>query len=477
MKQIRVLYYMHISTRRLVSDSNYYTLRNLLKYINRYYSDHYYFYITYPTSSENDIVMKELKQEFKNINPVPIKYHTTNAFFRNSIDWESMNKEAREYDIILSQTPEINFELLSYAISKGTYCPLISYSNWLPSLVSRPINANYDNGQRERLAMEAKYFYNYILAYKNYNNSLHGTKLLKESFEKIDHGPWKQEILNSITPLYLTTDHEEIDKYKPANLKKFDIPTIVFNHRHNVYTGFTDFFRAIERIIKLRPNLKFKIFMTSVGENDKTYKFDIPNEYFLNKKTLPYPEYVETLWKCHIQISPHTGDNQWSMSHFDGMFANLVPLYRRGHFFDEMFVGLDNLDKYNFKDDDELIEKLIFMIENIDKFVIQNDIIFKHFRNNWVYDKLVHSWAKAIDDVYSVVMTYPSSKKLKLLSQEDFPMSWQALKNKINISDQRPLNNYRKTIKEIFNLKEDMENKEIVLYNNDDNIRKTRGFF
>lgn len=479
-QQIRILDYLHQSNHTLKSDSNFFVHKSVFKYLQKHYPDQFYFYTTYDSTEENDAVMKKIAKEFGNINPVPIKYFSTNAFFRNALDWDSFCKNTYDYDLIWNNTPEIGFELLSYSIAKGTYCPMINYSHWLPSLVNKPIRANYLKGQREQLVMEAKYFYNYILAHKNYNNSAWGTKLLKKEFENISGAPWHEEVIESIKPLYLSVDHEEIDMFKPKELKKFEVPVLVFNHRANVYTGYTEFFRAVEKIIKLRPNLKFKIYLTCVGEVDRSSKFDIADEYFLYKESLPFPKYIETLWRSHIQIGAHTGDNQWSMSFLDGMFSGLIPIYKKGHFFDEMFAGLSDINEYGFNDyEDDLVGKLIYMIENIDYFQKKNQVIFDHFRNHWTWDNLIPAWADAFIDAYNQTRRYKDSNKMSSLNIEEiiFPKTWSEMKKILNISDQRPCNQYRAILKENFGLKEDMKNKEVVLYKKDQPITRQGGFF
>lgn len=857
--QIRIFNYLHQSNRTLKSDSNYFVQKNVLKYINRYYPNKFYFYMTYDSTTENNKVMQELKKQYPNMNPVPIKYYTTNAFFRNALDWESLNKEAPDFDIIFNNTPEIGFELLSYAISRGTYCPLISYSHWLPSLVNKPIKANYLSVQDEQFCMEAKYLYNYILAYKNYNNSRWGTKLLKDEFNNLPDSKWRQKVFEKIEPLYLTIDHEEIDMFKPEKIEKFDVPVIVFNHRHNVYTGFTIFMKAIERVISLRPDLKFKIFMTCVGENDRTPKFNVPDKYFLVKESLPYPKYVETLWRSHIQIGTHNGDNQWcydnitetltdsgwklfkdlkysdkiaqiedlskkmffdypknifeydydgemfelnnstkqdmcitpnhklfckeknnfnvmyglkridklyekskyrkkffiemmriprlwkgkeqkyhivkkrnksflystkhkgkiekvykktedikipmkdwcfflglylsegsktsgritisqnkyvtsritnkkiinpqykiiktflkklpftikehkyetgfsiynkqlvqdehllkekcltkyiprdimelsseylkklydglmigdghigkehsvyhttskrladdfqellikigyagviysvnpkedktmpdgriikkenmktqysikiskkylnntfgfkphrnipyftkkkykgkvyccesntglllvrrngkhsicgnSMSFQDGMFANLIPLYMRGHFFDEMFEGLTDINEYAFTNDEDFVSKLIYMLENLQHFIDKNEKIYNHFKENWTWDKLIHPWAKAFTKAYEQIRTFKTSEKVLDYDINKLPKDWKSIRREMDVGEQRPVTSYRKAFREVRDVKEDMTDKNIIFYRRDQEIKKTTGYF
>lgn len=474
--QIRVFDYLHTSCPSVKSDSNFLTHRFIYKYINRYYPHKFHFYLTYHASDENRVVLNELARKEGNVTPVPIKYHSTNAIFRNALDWESLSTNCPDVDILFCNTPEVNFEILSFFISKGNYAPLMSYSHWFPSLVTPPIYANYLKHQTEQLCIDAKYFYNYILAHKNYNNSKWGTKLIKKSFEILPDPGWNAKITSRIHPLYLTVDHEDVDKFKPANLEKSKIPIIVFNHRTQVYTGFTFFMEAMEKLIALRPELKFKIFLTGVGERELTSKFNIPDEYYLSKGVLNYPDYIRTLWQCDIQLGTHTGDNQWSMSFLDGMFANLVPFYRKDIYFDEMVSGLTDMDEYSFKDEDDFIQKLVFMLSNIEYFRAKNKRIYDHFREHWTWDTLIHPWVAAFKDTYQQTRITETPKFSGVMDLE-FPLRWQELKKFINISDQRNNNTYRNTFKAQFPVKEDMTNTEIVFYKKDQPIMKTTGFF
>lgn len=477
--QIRILDYLHVSARRLLSDSNFFVHKSVFKYINRHYPNKFYFYTTYETSPENDQIMKNLAKEHGNIQPVPLRYYSTNAIYRNSLDWENMSKFTGDFDMIWNNTPEISFELLSWAISKGQYIPCfsISYAHWLASLVDPPIFANYAKEQDEKLCIQAKYFYNFILNQKNYNNSKWGSKILQEGFERLPDAGWRDKVLNKIQPLYLSVDHEDLDKFKPKEVKKSDIPIVVFNHRHNAYTGFSFFMEAIEKVIKIRPNLKFKILITSVGENDRTGMFNVPDEYFLNKETLPFPKYVEYLWQSDIQVGAHTGENQWSMSFLDGMFCNLVPLYRKGHFFDEMFEGLENMNDYGFTNEDDFISKLIIQLENIQQYREKNQKIYDHFRKNWTWDTLIHDWAKAFQSCYNSARMITDSEKFDAVKSDMFPLTWSEIKKLLNVSDQRSVSSYRKGFQEKFEVKQDMTNPEVVFYRKDQQIVKTKGYF
>lgn len=473
--QIRIFDYLHQSTYSLKSDSNFFVHRSVFKYLGRYYPNKFHFYTTYDESLENTETMRKIQKQFPFVTPVPIKYYSTNAIFRNALDWKSLSANAPDVDIIWNNTPEINFELLSFFVSKGCYCPLISYSHWYAPLVDPPIYANYLKKQDEKYCVDIKYFFNYILAYKNYNNSKWGTDSIKKGYEVVPDLGWRDKVLNKIHPLYLTVDHEEIDQFKPVEIKK-DVPIIVFNNRHNEYTGFTFFMNAVKKMIEIRPGLKFKIFMTAVGENDRSAKFEIPEEYFINKESLPFPKYIEQLWKCDIEIGAHTGDNQWSMSFLDGMFANLIPFYRRGVFFDEMFEGLDINEQYGFRTEDEFISKLIFMLENIQHFRDANKNIFEHFRKNWTWDVLIHEWAKMFQDAYDQ-QRITETEKIFNVDLSQFPMPWADVKQAMNISDQRNTTSYRKTLKEALPIKEDMNRPDIVFYRNDQNIKRQEKWF
>lgn len=483
--QIRMLDYMHVSSKHLLSDSNFYLHRDIFKYINRHYPGQFYFHTTYETNPENDKIMKRLAGKCKNVQPIPMEYFSTNAFFRNSLDWKSISKKLADVDIVWCNTPEINFELSTFLAGKGLYVPLMCYQHW-PSNLVRALFANFANYQSERFCLYVKQFYNFFLAHRNYCSSKHGVKLLNDTFSQLPGKSFTEEMKAKVKPLYLTIDHEEIDRLKPSDeeiqdyrksLNAENVPIIIFNSRHNTYTGFTFFMEAIQKIIQMRPALKFKIFLSCVGEHDRSYKFKIPDEYYVKKETLSYPEYVKMLWTADVQIGAHTGVNQWSLSFIDGMFTDNIPLYNKGHFFDEMFQGIEShVNNYGYLTEEEFIEKFVFMLENLKNFKNKNEIIYNHFRQNWTWDTLIHRWADSFIDTYNSAKPV-ITEKFEKLNLQKLPESWIKIKNIIDVSDQRPISAYRQVLKNNYPVKEDMQNEKSIFYREDQPIKKTRGFF
>src|SRR6056297_3467399 len=204
-KQVRVLNYLHISSSKLTKDSNFLLHRFIFKYINKYYPDNFHFYLTYPYTEENSNIMKKFLGKYRNITFVPIKYFSTNAFFRNALDWEGLGKYAKDYDIIWNNTPEIGYELLSYSISKGIYCGMFSYSHWYPEIINGPVFSNYLTYQPEKYCIEMKYYHNYLLSSYNYMNSYHGKKSILKGFKKV-LGNNIEKVEKSLKPLNITID-------------------------------------------------------------------------------------------------------------------------------------------------------------------------------------------------------------------------------------------------------------------------------
>lgn len=472
--QIRVLNYLHISTSNLSKDSNFLLHRFIFKYLFKHYPDNFHFYLTYPAGEE--AIMRKFLGKYKHITFVPIKYYSTNAFFRNALDWNSLSNISKDYDMIWNNTPEIAFELLSFSISKGIYCGIMNYAHWYPEIINGPIFANYLSHQPEKYCMEMKYYHNFLLSQDNYMNSMHGKKAIMKGFEKVI-GENSEKLKDRLNPLYITVDHEELLELKNEKVEVPDCPVLIFNHRHQVYTGFTEFMQSIKEIIKIRPNLNFKIFISDSGNMDLRDKFQIPEGYILDLENKGFQDYVKILWNLKgIQIGSHTGINQWSMAFMDGMFTNNIPFYRKGIFFDEMFKGMENINPYNFKNEKEFTEKLIFLLENFDEYNKRVGEFYNHFLNNWTWDKLIHPWANALFKVYEQCRTYKNSEKINTIEFET-PLKWSKAKEILNISDQRPTNQYRKTLKDKYNLKEDINNSEIILYRENEKIRKTEGFF
>jgi hypothetical protein len=378
--------------------------------------------------------------------------------------------------MIYNNTVEIGFELLSYSISKGIYCGLMNYAHWYPEIINPPVFANYLKFQPEKYCMEMKYYHNFLLSSNNYMNSKHGKKSILKGFEKI-LGPQPSLVKNTLQPLNISVDHEELNEMKDIKIDVPDCPVLIFNHRHQVYTGFTEFMLGVKEIIRIRPTLKFKIFISDGGNMDLRDKFQIPEEYLLEIPNNCFKDYVKILWNLKgIQMGTHTGINQWSMAFMDGIFTKNIPFYRTGIFFDEMFEEVENINAFQYKNERDFTEKLIFLLENFDTYNKQVDKFYDHFIKNWTWDTIIHNWAEAFEKVYEETRVYKNSDKVNNVKLET-PIKWNKCKNVLNISDQRPTNQYRKTLKDKYNLKEDMNNTKIVLYKQKDKIRKTDGFF
>ena len=127
-----------------------------------------------------------------------------------------------------------------------------------------------------------------------------------------------------IKPWYLGCD--DYKEYGDKN----DIPTIVFNHRDNGYTGFDIFFGIMDELWD--KGYKFKV-LTTTMEIDKAYTECVKN---------PDREiYLQNISKAHIGVGAFQKYSAWSMSVTDGLSIGVPYLLPKGLCYEEM-IGDSN---------------------------------------------------------------------------------------------------------------------------------------
>jgi hypothetical protein len=111
--------------------------------------------------------------------------------------------------------------------------------------------------------------------------------------------------------------------------EKNDVPTILFNHRDNGYTGFGFFFDLMDEFYA--KGYKFKVY-TTTSDVDKVYTECVKN---------PDREiYLQNISKAHIGVGAFKDYSAWSMSVTDGFSVDVPYLLPKGLCYEEM-VGED----------------------------------------------------------------------------------------------------------------------------------------
>jgi hypothetical protein len=289
----------------------------------------------------------------------------------------------------------------------------------------------------------------------------------------------RNEIESKLMPLYLTVDKNEfLSKRYYENQRIDKTPVIIFNNRKSEYTGATEFVKAIQKFIKLYPDIKFKVLFTQVGGKEMTKREhrEIPEKYILSDKPLPREEYIKKMWQGDIIVGMHLGVNQFSLSYLDGLMCNKIPLFRRNIFYDELFKDMPNFnyELYSFTNEDEFIAKLYDILTNIDYYKQLNEKIHKFVLENWCWEKLIDNWHKTFKFVADKLSPHDSDL-FKNLKPEFFnqPRTWSEIKQVIGLGNQRSQIKYLKSVIAKFNLYDNLKSPKIQLTNYNPNKMKT----
>lgn len=164
---------------------------------------------------------------------------------------------------------------------------------------------------------------------------------------------------NILQPWYLG-----IDDYKEGQIKN-GIPTFLFNHRINEYTGGEWFFNTMDEFWK--DGYQFKVYVTSS---------DIKKPYVENVGSVDRETYLENISKATIGIGAFNKYSAWSMSVTDGLSVGVPYLLPKGLCYEEM-VG-DNYPLYNDRSD----------LKGQIEMILQNRLSYSHMDLKPIVDKL-----------------------------------------------------------------------------------------
>lgn len=177
-----------------------------------------------------------------------------------------------------------------------------------------------------------------------------------------------------IQPWYLGSDKHR------DNTEKNDIPTIVFNHRNNGWTGYQYFFDLMDKFHQ--KGYKFKVY-TTTADIDKPYV-----EYVGNPNR---EEYLKNISKAHIGVGAFKDYSAWSMSVTDGLSVGIPYMLPKGLCYEEM-VGDDYPLLYNDRVElESWIEKFLDdgTAPMIDTKPIVDKLMWSNSLTNWTISKII----------------------------------------------------------------------------------------
>jgi glycosyltransferase involved in cell wall biosynthesis len=354
---MRILYYLNVSTAPefVESDSGFHVMKQLIENVNKKRND-IYWYIIAPKQCE-----KLLNKERVKVLPYNFSsWAVTNRFHFDYLHFRKIFTNDYDIDLIFNSQPELTANLYSIFNLPGRderfKIPIINYIHWLGVPETGKYQKTVFMKQLEAILLgeytgvNSKWAKKIFIenCYKNKKDELLRLLLTDEAIKTVNE---------KLSPLYLGSPLEEIDKYKKLEadelaetsserkmLKQIfetveSTKVIVFNHRLMEYTGANLFVQYINKLSAKRKD--FLVWLTDPNykaffENEKIEM--IPN--LLRIKTLPWKTYIALLSRCTFSTACHPSYSCWSLSCVDTMSVSRPVLVPRAFAFPEI-VGED----------------------------------------------------------------------------------------------------------------------------------------
>ena len=377
MEHVRIFNYLNVSNEVSIwADSGFHVQRNVINEILKKRND-YHFYVTLPKSQIGNVpfntpLVTLLPYDYTG--GAGNKYH-----FDTKQLWKLMDMRKKDWDFLISNEVLLGNHFLNLFCYRSHFdIPIVNYIHW--------VNPN----QYQKMDMWSC-IYN---CSKTYCNSEYGKELALNGIDDIFKEDVSERIRNNLRVLHVGFNDKELLEQKTTD--KFDVPTLVFNHRISQYTGYEKLIKMCQKLYK--ENVKFKLVFTNPATpmargSLRKYPF-----IEVKEKPMDYQDYIKLLWKSDICFGLHTGENQWSIAFLEALFCNNIPITTNDIFFKEM------LGEQTFELDD-----LRYVIENIDDLPSPKYPISRFYWRNLVNDYI---------EMYESVSEEHDGKMEKLLNVE-----------------------------------------------------------
>jgi len=407
---IRPLIYTNISNAKggITRDSGFHVARNVINYILRKRDD-FFFYLTIPVGSES--VAKSWLERPDRVQLIPLRYSSAGSLNKMHMDIVGLRKNLPWilYPITVIWNNEAYMSLLMLQALKATLpyakTSLANYVHWIEIPRQNRLGSIH-KGNWHMWALASGIYWNS----KTYFNSQYGIELVKPYFRKFCRGDIYEEIESKMEPLYLGINVEELDKFKTNEV--FDRPTFIFNQRIVPYTGARSVLQAAIDLIK--DGYKFYIILTNPSQSTiKTIDYNNPDykDCLIRCEGLPYPKYVETLWKSDAVIAWHggyksssltsqVGDapvSQWSIAFPEAIACECYPIAHNLGFFSEM-LPKDYLIPT--KSLENLKTSMRLVIENVEYYRKKSSQISSYVREKYDWKVRIDDWIKAFEQLH-----------------------------------------------------------------------------
>ena len=373
MKEVnyRILIYPNITHRVLQKDSYVDLLPYVISSLNKMRND-LHFTILMPKHIDT-LDFPNVEQKILPLphSPNTMRTHFDSGLIKDLLDWRNC-----DWDILYSHLPEHTLQLVNIFWNATHHQPkVIGFCHWFETAESmsnreRTMFLQNISGvlQMEEMGVNSQWIKDYIID----KCSEHFNTTTIQKLEKI------------IQPHHLGIN--EIDWSNATHPKK-EPKKIIFNHRHNSYTGYNWFIGCMDKLWEERKD--FRVTTThGLTERDYTERFttDIKSEY------------MDELKKFYIGVGAFKKYNSWSISVTDGFSRGIPYVLPKGLPYEEM-IGDDYPLLYE-NNEEAFLQK---MREVLDKPSLRNKArdYIKPKMEDFLWDNRVSNWFNGWDTLFN----------------------------------------------------------------------------
>ena len=378
-KTIRILVYPNITFGKdLEKDSYIQVIKKHITLLNEIRDD-LWFYLILPKEVPS-LAFDNVSQLYMDL---PTHPPTMRAHFDTQVVKWLCSKEL-DFDLVMSHLPEHTYDLKNVLYNVTNHVPkFFGYCHWfdLKEVANWHMNS-FKKNIVGLLEMDRCYL----------NTESQKKLVLKEARETFsDKVIWQLDKI-------LTVQHLGVDKKDIVDdIKRVKEKIIVFNHRPDTYKHYKEFLKVCDKLYEQRQD--FKVWVPLANKSDREYVItDSGDKDFYYKK----------LQDCYIGYSPKQTYGGWSVATTDGMMNGVPYLMYDADYYRELW------DKGVFvKNDDELLEKLNFYLDNEYNRNVLADESLQHIRYRLVFKNEVEQMSDYINELYKTLPTVKKSEKLK----------------------------------------------------------------
>lgn len=337
----------------LEADSQTVVLKNVINYLDKKFNNQIHYTILVPKhiKSFDKPNIKQLIYTFP-VNINQMRSHYDSIKFLEAVDYKK-----NDFDIIYCHVPE-HANNINNNIFNSTHfeIPMIGYSHWF----ELPENCSYAR----------KYFNNSMLGILDMkelgvNSEWLKAKVIKQAKRYFNDSVIKK-LETKIQPHYLGVD-SVLDR------QHVEQKSVIFNHRHAQYTGWTWFIESVNKIWDTRKDFKVYTTLADAGQPWSIY-MELPSR----------KEYLNFLQQMKFGIGCFQKYSAWSISVTDGLSVNTPYLLPNKLCYPEMLA--DNQYPYLYNSQDEFIQKFNNMLDADELYDTS------HIAKNMLWEQRIDKW-------------------------------------------------------------------------------------